>query len=116
MITLPKTVQVGWKTFKVEVWDPVAAANARRYGECDHIPAIIRIDVTHGDAQTMECLLHELIHAAIEVGSLSHGDLPMQWDEERVVSFMGSWLSTLLRHNPEIAKLVATVYAPSALM
>lgn len=115
-LILPAHVTVGWKRFAIEVWDPKVAAALHRYGECDHIAAVIRLDLTHSDEQVMETLIHEMLHAAVEVGALSHGDSPMHWDEERVVSFMGSWLSTMLLQNPEVAKLFAKVYAPSALM
>lgn len=106
---LPETVLVGWKTFKVEDWDPKLAASSRRYGECDHTPAIIRIDTSHSPEQVLETLLHELYHAAIEVGGLVAGPGP-QWDEERVVTYFASWQSTLLKQNPTLAKLIWQVY------
>ena len=97
---LPATIKVGWKIFTLEVWDPVDAARAHKYGECDHLAGVIRIDRRYGDAQFAETLLHELMHAAFDIGGISRVNPDDRFSEEAVVSFLSTWMMTIFADNP----------------
>lgn len=97
---LPNTVKVGWKTFALEVWDSVDAARAHKYGECDHLAGVIRVDRRYGDAQFAETLLHELMHAAFDIGGINRVRDDERYSEEAVVSFLSTWMMTLFCDNP----------------
>lgn len=106
-IELPKTVLVGWKTFDIEIWHPQLAKEKNRYGECDHAGSVIRIDIQYGNKQTLETLIHELLHAAIDVGGINQDKTKDgSFTEEHIVSYMASWLTTLLVQNPILSLLM----------
>lgn len=96
-MNLPKTLKVGWKIFTIEVWDPVQAAADHKYGECDHLAKIIRVDVTHGTRQAVETLLHECFHAAFDIGGANESKCT---EEEFLVNYTASWLMTMIIDNP----------------
>lgn len=82
----------------------MAAAN-HRYGECDHVEAVIRLDASKGPLQAAETLIHECLHAALDVGGAGRDQ--KKFEEEHVVSFLASWTMTLLVDNPDLAAYVA---------
>lgn len=100
-MNLPKQIKVGWKVFQVVEWDPVGAAVARRYGECDHLRSEIRIDVTHGAMQAAETLLHECLHAAWFLAGVDESSKDGKHSEEYMVLHHASWLTTLFVDNPD---------------
>lgn len=108
-VTLPATVQIGWKTFTVVAWDHQVALAKQRYGECDHLESTIRVDTSFGDMQIIETFLHELFHAAFDVGQANQDrtNTAETFTEEFAIGFLASWLTTILKQNPELIGLLA---------
>ena len=104
MPPFPKHVKVGWKRYRVAVWQPEVAAAEHKYGECDHVNNEIKVDVTKGHRQAAETLWHECLHAAFDIGALHSlsGAADDQYPEEFMVSFFASWTITLLGDNPAL--------------
>ena len=100
---VPTNIKVGWRTYRVEVWDPEVAQARQMYGECDHIAQTIRIDTQHDPVQVAETLWHECLHAAYDVGILNRRE---ESEEELVVSFMSSWTMTMLIDNPALLEFI----------
>lgn len=104
----PTSIKVGWKRFRVQVWSPEVAAANHRYGECDHVEATIRVDLSKGPLQAAETLIHECLHAALDVGaSTAREPDAAKYDEESIVRFLASWTMTLFVDNPALAAYVA---------
>ena len=102
MPPFPKHVKVGWKRYRVTVWQPEVAAAEHKYGECDHVNNEIKVDVTKGHRQAAETLWHECLHAAFDIGALHALPADDQYPEEFMVSFFASWTITLLGDNPAL--------------
>lgn len=99
----PTHVKIGWKRFKIEVWDPVGAAREHMYGQCDHLASTIRVDTSHGPHQALETLIHECYHAAFDVGGISRVEgNDHRYTEEAVVSYLAGWHMTLMADNPHL--------------
>jgi cob(I)alamin adenosyltransferase len=102
-MNFPTQIKVGWKIFKVEVWDPVDAAREHMYGRCDHLVSTIRIDTSYGPHQALETLIHECYHAAFDVGGISRVEgNDHRYSEEAVVSYLAGWHMTLMSDNPHL--------------
>lgn len=103
-VSLPDKVKIGWKLFRVEAWDPDVAAATGRFGECDHVKSVIRVDVSHSARQVAETLIHECLHAMMAVSGANEapGARRDQYEEEHVVATLGSGLLTLAVDNPEV--------------
>lgn len=98
----PKSVKVGWATYRIVEWTPPQGMSKRRYGECSNIEKEIRIDVCHGAAQTAHTLLHEILHAVCNIWWREEDD-----KEERTVEIIANGLSTVWRDNPEVMAWIA---------
>lgn len=96
MAELPKSVRVGYRTYRVEEWSPAQATAADAFGECDKVNGIIRIRSDLEQALKAEVLSHEIHHAAYFHGQLEPGD-----SEERVVSVMAVQMTQVRRDNPD---------------
>jgi hypothetical protein len=101
MPQLPSKVKVGFRTYIIKKWHPVAAASSRRYGECSSLERVIRIDNSFGSIQTVETLLHELIHAVCDIWCRA----PTA-DEEDTAGPLSSGLTAVLVDNPKILKFI----------
>lgn len=89
------TARVGAHDYSLQTWPTNEARAACRFGECDRLNKVIRIDLMFGPRKTVETLLHELLHATFyELG------VREQDDEERVTESLASGLTCLLRDNP----------------
>ena len=94
-VVLPATVKVGYRTYRIEIWDTLEAMGANRYGECSHTARCIRVDVRHGPVQAAETLLHEILHAVWTIQMLKDDD-----GEERAVSAVSNGLTAVWIDNP----------------
>lgn len=98
----PTKVKVGWATYKIEVWHPAEAVGARRFGESNPISRVIRVDTSYSPQQTAETLLHEIIHCVYTMWDLDDED-----KEEKIVSQIGTGLTTVWHDNPEVFAWIA---------
>lgn len=97
MIDLPKTVKIGWRDFRIEVFPNAEARDRRLMGETAMQQGLIRIDLQFDDRQVAATLLHEILHAMFNCWQMAKED-----DEERIVTTIESGLSTIWRDNPEV--------------
>lgn len=98
----PSKVKIGLHDYKIEVWPPHEASSAHRYGECNHVLHIIRVDTSHTLVQSGETLLHEIIHAVYAVWNIEDDD-----KEERTVGGLSLGLATVWRDNPDVFAWIA---------
>lgn len=104
-MNMPYQILVGWKIYRVEVWNHELAEAHHKYGECDHVAGVIRIDLHYGHRQAAETLMHEILHAIYCVGCLvaqREVTEPMNVSEEHVVSYTASWLAAVMVANPAL--------------
>jgi hypothetical protein len=94
---LPEAVKIGYRTFRIEDWEPGAAATKARFGECDTNAGVIRISRMFGAAKAANTLLHEILHGCYAVFCIDAED-----DEEQTVSAVANALSTVWRDNPDV--------------
>ena len=91
---LPTKIKVGAYDYQVEDWHSNKSRAADRFGECDRINKVIRVDTSIG-VRSLETLLHEILHAAWFEWNVQKGD-----DEERCIETLSFALATIMRDNP----------------
>lgn len=94
---MPKVVKVGAFDFSIEDWHPRTAANKGRYGECEFLNFVIRIDQSHRRCKVADTLIHEILHAIFWVWGIEDGD-----KEERLVNTLSTAICTVWRDNPDV--------------
>ena len=99
---LPKSIRVGFRTYRIEDWRPQSAASRGVYGEHSSMEGEIRIDRSYGPIKTADTLLHELLHACFAVGALQDND-----DEERTVTVLAHQMTQVMRDNRELVEWLA---------
>lgn len=100
---LPKQVKIGWRIFTIEAFDRLEAIGRDRYGECNKVSGVIRVDTVHGPRQTAETLLHEIMHAMFSVWALREKD-----GEEEIVGTASHALCSVWVDNPEVLAWIAS--------
>lgn len=106
-MTLPATIKVGYRDFRVEEWLPRAAEASCKYGECDRHNGIIRLRTDLQEQVIGQVLLHEIIHAAFGMGDLNTPD------EEKVVTVLAVQLAQIIRDNPETIEFISRALRPT---
>ena len=96
-MNLPKSVKVGYLTYRIVPWNSHEANGAGRLGETVHETRTIKIEMTHEAPHTAEALLHEIIHCVFDVFNIEDDD-----DQERTTTALGSGLATVWHDNPEL--------------
>lgn len=104
------TIRVGYRDYQVEAWPPREASANERYAECDRINQVIRVRDDLPPQFMAECLWHEVIHAAYDIGCLDSTD-----GEERIVSVLGNQLSQVIRDNPDLIAYLQDALSPQPL-
>lgn len=95
-MTIPESVKVGGKTYKVEITDRLDLGAVNCAGEILYDKLIIRI--LPNPEQTMNCvLLHEIVHAMLQ----NHG---YRDHDEQKVDELANTLHALIVDNPEMFK------------
>ena len=102
MPELPKSIRVGYRTYAVEDWPAIQASAAARWGECDPTNLVIRVRVDLAQMIRAEVLLHEVLHAAYDMGRLEPGA-----DEEKTVSVLANQLAQVWRDNPDLVSFLS---------
>ena len=108
MAELPKSIRVGYRDYTVEEWPANLASVSNRWGECDRRNLGIRIQQDLLPAMRAEVLLHEVIHAAYEMGALDEKD-----GEERIACVLGNQLTQVWRDNPELIAFMSESLTPA---
>lgn len=104
------TIRIGYRDCKVEAWPTDDAIESGAFADYDAAQQLIRVRTDLPPQLTAECLLHEVIHAAYDVGCLDVAD-----SEERVVSVLGAQLSQVIRDNPDLIAYLQYALALSPL-
>ena len=101
-VNLPKSIRGGYRDFTIVEWNSREAVSASRYGECDKMQAIIRVDTQWGQVKAANTLLHEVMHAVYDISKLQDDD-----KEERIVAAISSQLTQVWRDNPEFVAFMS---------
>lgn len=104
MARLPDTIRVGYLDYTIEAWSAAHATTADRIGECDRQNSIIRVRDDLPPQKTAEVLLHEVLHAAYDMGCVG-GE-----DEEKTVSIFGRQLTQIWRDNPQFVAFMESTF------
>lgn len=106
---LPSSVKIGYRTFKIEQWDPIDAIGANRYGEVCPTSLKIKIATHYGQVEAANTLQHEILHAIWCTWPIHETD-----DEERLVSTIANALSTVWLDNPSVLAWISDALHPRA--
>lgn len=101
--SLPKSVKVGYRVYRVEGWPHNEARASARWGETDRMNFVIRVQVDGlPPRQVAETLLHEILHCVYGVWPIYE-----KHDEEEIVVAMSAGLATVMVDNPEVFAWIA---------
>lgn len=96
---LPKSIKVGYKKYKVLQWQSTEDRSSPHLGNCDRLRNVIRVDTSYGDAETLNTLVHEVLHACWWNAGLRFDDI-----EEEIVNTMANQLTQVLIDNKIVIK------------
>ena len=96
MADMPKSVRVGYATYKIEEWPTELATASERWGECDGMNGIIKLRMDLPAHELANTLLHEILHAVWSVGACDDGD------EEKCVTIIANQLTQIMQDNPKV--------------
>ncbi len=100
MTELPNSIKIGPVMYRVfEMSAPLAAAE-NIDGICEPNHKIIRIREDLNRDDMARILLHEIIHAAFDMGALAEAQ------EERIVTVLANQLTGVWRDNPEFVRFM----------
>jgi hypothetical protein len=94
---MPKRVKVGPFTYQIKTV-PGLLDERHIYGECDSRKHEISISDEMTGPLTAETLIHELMHAAWETGSIGIEGLT----EEKVIRILATQFAAIIRDNPSL--------------
>lgn len=103
----PKSLRIGALKFRIEVRS-LRTEPEGNWGLYEYDKQLIELDEAPPSAEfAVDTVLHELTHAIYGCSGLKPGD-----DEERVVSVFATWLTMLLRDNPDLLGWLRVQLAP----
>lgn len=97
---LPKTIKIGPYTYTLKFFPKKASTN---YGACVYAQQTIFLNRNQTAQRAADTLIHEILHAAWDLGSL---EVIPDLHEEVVVRVYGTWLSQVLRENPKVTDFI----------
>tara|TARA_R100000951_G_C2623429_1_gene175272 strand:- start:584 stop:883 length:300 start_codon:yes stop_codon:yes gene_type:complete len=89
-----KSVKVGPTDFSIEY----VPLNDELFGDFSYINSRIRIEENLKGTALVDTVLHEILHAIWKLGQLKD----KREDEERAVAIMATYLTQVLRDNPNM--------------
>lgn len=92
MIALPCVVRVGYVDYQIV---PTYDSDGDK-GKCDFDSRVIFVRDNLSQPERANTLLHEILHAAWEMGDLADGCA-----EEKIVNVLANQLTAIWRDNPE---------------
>lgn len=105
---LPQSLRVGYLDYTIEDWKPSEAYVNGRYGECDRHHLVIRVRADLPPTRKAETLLHEVLHAAYDMGHVADKD-----EEEQTVAVLASQLAQIWRDNPDLIRFLEQTFRPA---
>lgn len=101
---IPEKLRVGFKTIKIVQWNQAMGDARACYGEYVPDACETRIDTSHSHAQTVETLIHEVLHAIWDLAGVRNVKKP---SEEYLVTVQASIFTQVLQDNPEFGAFIA---------
>lgn len=101
MTVLPSNIRIGYADYSVEDWAYTEALSNGNDGECHNQTRTIRVRNDLNPGRKANVLLHEILHAAYNMGDLSDG-----CSEEKVVTVLANQLTQVWRDNPEFIRFM----------
>lgn len=101
MTDLPLHIRVGAIEYRVVEWSFSESNKADRYGECDFENRVIRVRETLNDDDKARILLHEVFHAAWDMGGLEE-----HCAEEKAVTVLANQVTAIWRDNPDFVRFM----------
>lgn len=101
MVELPAHLRVGPVVYRVVEMDYQDAAAQGVDGLCELGQRTIRIREDLNRDDQARILLHEVLHAAYNMGDLSDG-----CTEEKVVTVLANWVTAIWRDNPDFVRFM----------
>ena len=101
---LPKSVKVGYRTFKIELKSKDFMEDMGKVADCDKEGGIIRLGKHHLKASPQiaaEAILHEILHAIYYNWDLDDSD-----KEEKIVTQLTFGLCSVIVDNPKMWKWI----------
>lgn len=95
----PVYLKVGYKNYEIMRIDPRGFESNLVHGYCDHARGIIKIAEGDDPAHEAMVMLHESMHAAVDVFNIQTEDSE---HEEYLVRSFANALSTMIADNPGI--------------
>jgi len=99
---LPASVKVGALDYAIAEFAGRDAASRNLYGEVLHPSQRIHVDTSHGPARSALALLHEFLHAAINVHDIDVDDEK----EETIVRQLTASIGAAMRDSPEVFRFL----------
>lgn len=109
--SLPASIKIGWKHYRVEEWPETDARDENRLGDVTYVKQRIRVVSSVSDCQRAETLLHEVLHATMDMWSLDVAEVSkVPNPEETLVTALSNGLSSVLRDNPALLAYLSDVW------
>lgn len=105
-MTFPASIRVGYRDFRIEPWPAREASANQKFGEYCHTTGVIRVRADLEPQIVGMLMLHEVLHAAWDVGELPSAD------EEKTVSALANQLAQIIRDNPDFVEFVSRALRP----
>lgn len=96
MTEMPFQLKVGSITYRVVEWPYQETLALNADGQCDLIRRIIRVREDMNRDDKARTFLHEILHAAYNMGNLADGE-----SEEKVVTVLANQMAQIWRDNPD---------------
>lgn len=101
MVKHPLVIKVGACDVDVKSMEDKEAMSHGIHGHYSSCESVIRINKTLPKNKFAEVLLHEVLHAAYDVGHLEDCD-----DEEKTVSVLSTVFAQIIRDNPDFVNFL----------
>ena len=95
--TIPSTVKIGYKNYKLEEWKQTVASANEAQGQFFSKEGIIGYTSDEEGVSHANTILHEIIHAVVYQWNIDVGE-----KEETIVNGLTNGLTTVLVDNPKL--------------
>lgn len=101
MVEMPTHLRVGPVVYRVVEWEHREAYASAASGECDRPNRVIRVREDLNRDDKARVLLHEVMHAAYDMGALADGER-----EEQIVTVLANQMTAIWRDNPDFVRFM----------
>ena len=97
-------VKIGPMVYRIEVVDGLHDRGEHLFGDVNHGECVIRLEGRHSSQQTVQTLLHEIVHTL-----LLQSGRPRQEGDEGLVDSLAYGLMAVFQDNPALSNLLKSV-------